>query len=573
MKTNYNSTIPFINRKKAISRENLKEIHADAELYQKKEISISELVQKLKIIISQLNNSTKTFDLEYSYDQIVTLPFLNKVEAISLGAFERVKNSEKPKTHVLQAKKANHFLYQDKIDDYQKETFALANIINKLFGYLSADSYLKILILKASDNPSLKKELESIEIYKSVRFTDFRCAGTIFDKLNEYFVTNEALDFASDMAFLGKEIDKKDKRTFNRLNRIIKRVARKQRELHLLKGRKIGTTGELYCSNELLKYQHERDIEQQEFIDNTEVVYLRNGKEEKIPLAKFALTDERKSSEIYMKVKDLEKEADKKGYIALFTTFTCPPEYHSNPASGKNSWNGSTPRQASDWLSNRLIALNKDRERHEIDTLGMWCKEAHKDQCVHMHSMFFVHPNQEDNLITLINKHYAHSSNAVRIVRISKEEADKVGKKAASPASYITKYVIKSLREKSDESMKNKAVARLWGYRMYGFFGKTKTMLWRTYDRFFGKELNVLKLTLKNTVFLKLAELRQAGRFWEFCAYADEYVKPVIVEHETISWSGFEFIRKIKWGYRVIGTDECLQTKFDCQLKTKVSNM
>ena len=121
--------------------------------------------------------------------------------------------------------------------------------------------------------------------------------------------------------------------------------------------------------------------------------------------------------------------------------------------------------------------------------------------------------------------------------------------------------------------MKNKAVARLWGYRMYGFFGKTKTMLWRTYDRFFGKELNVLKLTLKNTVFLKLAELRQAGRFWEFCAYADEYVKPVIVEHETISWSGFEFIRKIKWGYRVIGTDECLQTKFDCQLKTKVSNM
>lgn len=572
MENYYNSIIPFINRKPAVSKESLKEIHADAELYQQKEISISKLAHKLRIIISQFNSTTKTFDIEYSYDHIVTLPFLSKAEAIPLGAFEKVKSFGKPKVHVLQKKKEHNFQYQEKIDDYQKETFALANTINKLFGYLSADPYLKLLILEASNNPALKKELENVEIYKNVRLSDLRCAGTIFDKLDEYFVTNEALDFASDMSFLDKAIGKKDKRTFNRLNRIIKRVARKQREFYLLKDRKIGTAGELYCSDELLKYQHERDIEQQEFIDNTEIVYIKNGKEEKVPLAKFALTDERKSSEIYMKVKDLEKEADKKGYIALFTTFTCPAEYHSNPTSGQNSWNGSTPRQASDWLSNRLVALNKDRERHEIDTLGMWCKEAHKDQCVHMHSMFFVHPNQVDELITLINKHYAHSPNAVRIVQISKEEADKLEKKAASPASYITKYVIKSLREKSDESMKNKAVARLWGYRMYGFFGKTKTMLWRTYDRFHGKELSVLKLTLKNTVFLKLAELRQSGRFWEFCAYANEYVKPIIVEHNMVSCSGFEFIRKIKWGYRAVGTDDCLQTKFDCQLKTALNN-
>ena len=39
--------------------------------------------------------------------------------------------------------------------------------------------------------------------------------------------------------------------------------------MHLLKSRKIGESGEAYCSDELLEYQKQKDIEQQEFIDNT----------------------------------------------------------------------------------------------------------------------------------------------------------------------------------------------------------------------------------------------------------------------------------------------------------------
>ena len=567
MKLTHNAIIAFKNKKQILTRENIEEIKSDINLFQKNDIDATELVQKLKIIISQLNSATKTFELAYSYKAISEIPFISDDEAEEFG-FVKLLKSPFPKANILQARKKVSFSYQEKIDDYEKETVALAHIIHKLFEYICADKQIKQLIIKASSSVLLKKELESIAIYKDVRFSDFRCSGTIVDKLHEFFVTAEALNYASDRNISNKEIRGKEKSTFRRLTRIIKTVARKQRELHLLKSRKIGGAGEAYCSAELLRFQEEKDIEQQEFIENTEIVYVKNGKEERTALSKFALTDERKASEIYMKVKDLEKEADKKGYIALFTTFTCPAEFHSNPASGRNCWDGSTPRQASDWLSVNLVALNKDRERHGIQTLGMWCKEAHKDQCVHMHSMFFVRPDQADELIGLIHKHYSHSENAVRIVRISEEEAKKAGKKGASPASYITKYVIKSLREKSDESMKNKAVARLWGYRMYGFFGKTQTILWRAFDRFFDKEPHELFKTLKNKAFVHLAKLRQEGKFWAFCEYANEFVQSVIVEHDKISWSGFEFIRKIKWGYRVLGTDDCLQTKFECSLKT-----
>lgn len=567
MKLTHNAIIAFKNKKQVLTKKNIEEIKSDINLFQKDDIDVTELVKKLNIIISQLNSATKTFDLAYSYKAISEIPFISDDEAEELG-FVKLLKSPFPKANILQARKKLSFSYQEKIDDYEKETVALAHIIHKLFEYICADKQIKQLIIKSSSSALLKKELESIAIYKDVRFSDFRCSGTIVDKLHEFFVTDEALNYASDRTIFNKEIQGKEKSTFRRLTRIIKTVARKQRELHLLKSRKIGGAGEAYCSAELLRFQEEKDIEQQEFIENTEIVYVRNEKEERVALSKFALTDERKASEIYMKVKDLEKEADKKGYIALFTTFTCPAEFHSNPANGRNCWDGSTPRQASDWLSAKLVALNKDRERHGIQTLGMWCKEAHKDQCVHMHSMFFVHPDQADALIDLIYKHYSHSDNAVRIVYISDEEAKKSGKKGASPASYITKYVIKSLREKSAESMKNKAVARLWGFRMYGFFGKTKTILWRAFDRFFDKEPSELLKTFKNKVFVHLAKLRQSGSFWEFCEYANNFIQPVIVEHEQISWSGFEYIKKIKWGYRVIGTDDCLQTKFECRLKT-----
>ncbi|WP_183147079.1 replication endonuclease [Pseudomonas amygdali] len=566
MKLNHKSIIPYKNKSQELTKENIAEIKSDIELFQKSNIRADELVAKLKIIISQFNTSTRTFELS-CHTEVLSLPFLNAQENLEFQ-YLKVMKDEPKKQHIIQPKRHFDFQFREKIEDYDKEVIAFGNIIFNLFCFLSNDRVLKNLIVEASKIPAFKKELENIEIYKNIRFSDFRCSGTILDKLNEYYIDLTTISHAAAKDFEGRQMEGKDKAILKRLKRIVRRVARKQREMHLLKARKIGETGEAYCSSELLAYQKERDIEQQEFIDNTEIVYSADGVEQKIPLAQFALTDERKASEIYMKVKDLQKVAMLRGYIALFTTFTCPAEFHSNPANGRNCWSGLTPRDSSDWLSARLVALNKDRERHSIQTLGMWCKEVHKDQCVHMHSMFFVRPDQADDLISLIHKHYSHSENAVKIVRISEEEAKKSGKEYASPASYITKYIIKSLREKSDESMKNKAVSRLWGFRMYGFFGKTQTILWRAFDRFFDKEPNELFSILKSKVFVRLATLRQAGQFWAFCEYANAFIKPIIVEHDEVSWSGFEFIRKVRWGYRVQDTDDCLRTKFDCSLKT-----
>ncbi|MGP5570275.1 hypothetical protein ACTXN8_23310, partial [Pseudomonas helleri] len=137
----------------------------------------------------------------------------------------------------------------------------------------------------------------------------------------------------------------------------------------------------------------------------------------------------------------------------------------------------------------------------------------------------------------------------------------------ASPTSYITKYIMKSLRGKSDEAMKNKAVARLWKYKTYNFFGKTKSIMWRKFNKFFTCDLKELQTKLKNPILIKLALFRQENKFWQFCKLANEHIENIILEEEISTMSGFEYIKYTLFGYRVKTTDDFLQTKFNCYLK------
>lgn len=565
MKSYHKPIISFISKKQPLSSESKKNISDAAAIYEKGDIQIYELCAKLKVIISNLSIATKTFDYidNVSFEQKPFIPFLSSAE--QEPEFEKILLGKKLVT--LKNFKSSTFFYREKITDYEKEAISFANIINRIFHYICDNQAIKNLILEASYINTYREELADLHIYKSIRFRDLKGQGTIFDKISNYYIETSEIVKANNSNIVKADFSIAENREFRKLKKIIERVARRDRELHLLKIGAIGKNKTQYCSDELLAYQEKIDLEQAEFIENAEVVIIKDDQtEERKKLSDFALTDERKASELYMKAKDLEEQAVSLGYMALFTTFTCPASFHPNPGNGATKWNGSTPREASDWLSSRLVALNKDRERHGIETLGLWSKEAHKDQCPHMHSLFYVHPIQSEELKRLIYKHFGHSDNAVRIVEISEAEAKKAGVKAASPTSYITKYIMKSLRDKTDDAMKNKAVARLWRYKTYNFFGKTKSIMWRKFSRFFNLDLKSLHKSLRNQTLVELALLRQENKFWQFCRLAEEHVENIVLEDYLETMSGFEYIKYTLWGYRIKGTDDCLQTKFNCYL-------
>ena len=211
----------------------------------------------------------------------------------------------------------------------------------------------------------------------------------------------------------------------------IKRIQKQRSELSKMHSGLIGS-GQAYeiCSDEVVRNRETDEQKQYEYILSKYVVYANN---KKIPLSKVASTEKQRFAEIYIQVMSLDAYAKRLDYKPLFITFTAPARFHPMPSKGVSSWDGSTPKESNDYLKGLWNAFRKDIHRHKIEMNGFWAVEPHKDQCFHKHALMYVNKKHFDELVILINKHFRHSENAVRI-----EEIDTKKSKATS---YVMKYL------------------------------------------------------------------------------------------------------------------------------------
>ena len=268
----------------------------------------------------------------------------------------------------------------------------------------------------------------------------------------------------------------------------VKRIQKQRNELHKMHCGLIGS-GRAFeiCSDEVVRDREAAEQKQYEYILSKYVVYADF---KKIPLSKVVSTEKQRFAEIYIQVSSLDAHAKKLDYKPLFITFTAPARFHPRPSKGVSSWDGSTPKESNDYLKGLWNAFRKDIHRHKIEMNGFWAVEPHKDQCFHKHALMYVNKKHHDELVILINKHFKHSENAVRI-----EEIDTKKSKATS---YVMKYLTKSFNmdfELKDGVLnmdkleisnhkKVRAVQALWSVRRYAMFGVKNTLsLWRELKR------------------------------------------------------------------------------------------
>ena len=273
-----------------------------------------------------------------------------------------------------------------------------------------------------------------------------------------------------------------------RLKSQIKRIQKQRSELLKLHSGLIGS-GRAFeiCSDEVVRNREADEASQLDYIMKKSLV---NENNKKIPLWKVASTEKQRFAEIFIQVSSLDAYAKQLDYKPLFITFTAPARFHPKPSKGVSSWDGSTPKDSNDYLKGLWNAFRKDIHRHKIEMNGFWAVEPHKDQCFHKHALMYVNKKHYDELVILINKHFRHSENAVRI-----EEIDA---KKSKTTSYVMKYLTKSFNlefelkggvlnvDKLEISnhKKVRAVQALWSVRRYAMFGVKNTLsLWRELKR------------------------------------------------------------------------------------------
>jgi hypothetical protein len=195
----------------------------------------------------------------------------------------------------------------------------------------------------------------------------------------------------------------------------------------------------------------------------------------------------------------IEEYARDLEYHCLFITMTVPSRMHANPTNNNSSWDGTTVKQAKDYLVSKWKKFTNDlsRKKHNIkmsngDLFGVRVIEAHKSGSPHMHVLLYTSPALiKKSIPTLLKKHFGDTSQALTMSHFSLKD-----KESSPPTSYIVKHLAGAEGSTSKLSDKEKA-KRLDAWksalriRTFQSFGKTAPISqWRLFRMFYTKFYN-----------------------------------------------------------------------------------
>ena len=146
-------------------------------------------------------------------------------------------------------------------------------------------------------------------------------------------------------------------------------------------------------------------------------------------------------SELFTIATGIQKHAEASGLTAVFITLTAPGHMHPNPSKGKNTWDGTTPRQAHAWIAANWHRVLARLKTEDIEIAGVRVVEPHKDGCPHWHVMYWAYP--EDH---------------ARIEKIVREAADEWSDLQKMGVTYIKERDFKALAELAKDAKKQRSM-------------------------------------------------------------------------------------------------------------------
>jgi len=202
-------------------------------------------------------------------------------------------------------------------------------------------------------------------------------------------------------------------------------------------------------------------------------------------LAELGLSNPKnRHAEMIVRVKGLQAWAADNGHAAGFFTLTCPSRFHAmkkKPYRRNPKWNGSSVRDAHQYLVKVWQKVYSAWERAGINWYGMWISEPHHDGTPHRHGVIFCPPHQFRKM-TRIFQEYAfgihpctkrqietkvpryrgicylenaggergalkHRFEMERIWHLEEDadRAKRAGKKVSSVIAYVIKYISKNI--------------------------------------------------------------------------------------------------------------------------------
>lgn len=173
-------------------------------------------------------------------------------------------------------------------------------------------------------------------------------------------------------------------------NRLVEEVMRELGKTHVYDG--------LYVSNVTFARRCSDQHRNQTLLELMQAVNQDGDEYTLAELAELGLSNpENRHAEMIVRVKGLEAWASYHGDAAGFFTLTCPSRFHpikKNPFRKNKKWDGSTVREAHQYLNKVWQRVYSAWNRAGIHWYGMWISEPHHDGTPHRHGIVFCKPHQ-----------------------------------------------------------------------------------------------------------------------------------------------------------------------------------
>ena len=264
-----------------------------------------------------------------------------------------------------------------------------------------------------------------------------------------------------------------------------------------------------YCTDSCVETHRAKKAQRESYLRDN---YIDFGNVSCNMLELAELAQQSKMSEIYMVNKILEVRAAAEGRAWMMITLTAPGVFHINPVNGKGKWKvENSPLECDKFLTRAYraayYAIKKDVEREKLtDLYGAWSKEPHKSGAVHMHVLVYLLPSEIERYKTLFTNALRNAFKRIgerfykgTSVNFKTQDKDfieydnegNITKRAGSGASYLFKYIMKSLnimeykpegqkRIKIENSDKISAHNSFYNYKRFSFVGvKNCLSKWR----------------------------------------------------------------------------------------------
>ncbi|MDH4275045.1 MAG: replication endonuclease [Gammaproteobacteria bacterium] len=263
----------------------------------------------------------------------------------------------------------------------------------------------------------------------------------------------------------------------------------------------VNRSRDLYVSNESMARRQQQIKRNTSMMESTRMV---NELEQEFTLAELAAKGTGNKAirrgELMTRIAGFERIAVDCEHAGLFLTVTCPSRMHKWISAGKgkvfenNKYDGTTPREAQQYLSSCYSRVRPALDRRGIGMYGFRIAEPHHDGCPHWHFLLFCESGHAESAVEVFRRYFLADSPDEAGAAVHRVKVERIDWKRGTAAGYIAKYVAKNIdglhvendlygNPAMETSLRVEAWASTWGIRQFQQIGGAPVGVWRELRR------------------------------------------------------------------------------------------